>query len=235
MGRDAVFSDHKHSRKQPLLQVNFFLNILSFSGKSRCVMIESVINRPGKYSGICEKGKIMIRKAADFAKRAHEGTFRKGSRIPYIYHPMEVALIVAQMTDDEEVIAAAYLHDVLEDTEVTPGDLLETFGSRILNLVQSETEDKSRTWRERKESTVIHLAEAAREVKLLALGDKLSNLRSTARDYMVMGDEVWQRFNEKRRESHQWYLEGILTALKDLSDLPAYRELQKLYEFIYGA
>lgn len=61
----------------------------------------------------------MIRKAAEFAAKAHEGAVRKGSRIPYIYHPMEAAVIVAQMTEDEEVIAAAYLHDVLEDTAVT--------------------------------------------------------------------------------------------------------------------
>ena len=64
--------------------------------------------------------KQMIQKAAVFAAKAHEGMMRKGSKIPYIYHPMEVALIVAQMTDDPEVIAAAYLHDVLEDTSVTP-------------------------------------------------------------------------------------------------------------------
>lgn len=177
----------------------------------------------------------MIREAADFAKKAHEGTFRKGSRIPYIYHPMEVALIVAQMTDDEEVIAAAYLHDVLEDTAVTPEELEAAFGRRVLELVQEETEDKSRTWQERKETTVLHLAEAPFEIKLLTLGDKLSNMRSTARDYMVEGNAVWQRFNEKRRECHQWYAEGILCALKDLSGFPAYQELQKLYEFVYGA
>ena len=51
--------------------------------------------------------KQMIQKAAVFAAKAHEGMMRKGSKIPYIYHPMEVALIVAQMTDDPEVIALA--------------------------------------------------------------------------------------------------------------------------------
>ena len=92
--------------------------------------------------------KQMIQKAAVFAAKVHEGMMRKGSKIPYIYHPMEVALIVAQMTDDPEVIAAAYLHDVLEDTSVTPEELERTFGGRILSLVQEESEDKERTWRE---------------------------------------------------------------------------------------
>ena len=88
----------------------------------------------------------MIRRAAAFAAKAHEGMMRKGSRIPYIYHPMEVALIVAQMTDDPEVIAAAYLHDVLEDTSVTPEKIQGEFGARVLSLVQAESEDKSLTW-----------------------------------------------------------------------------------------
>lgn len=170
-----------------------------------------------------------------FATRAHEGTLRKGSGIPYIYHPMEVALIVAQMTTDEDVIAAAYLHDVLEDTDVTAEALELTFGSRILELVLAETEDKSLTWQERKDSTVEHLKYASREVKLLTLADKLSNLRSTARDYMVIGDEVWNRFNEKRKECHRRYVRGILDNLSDLEDYPAYRELLGLYKFVYGA
>ena len=177
--------------------------------------------------------KQMIQKAAVFAAKVHEGMMRKGSKIPYIYHPMEVALIVAQMTDDPEVIAAAYLHDVLEDTSVTPEELERTFGGRILSLVQEESEDKERTWRERKASTIEHLKQASREVKLLTLGDKLSNMRSTARDYMVIGDEIWQRFNEKNRESHRWYLAGILDSLQDLKDLAAFQELERLYQLVY--
>lgn len=175
----------------------------------------------------------MIHKAAVFAAKAHEGMMRKGSRIPYIYHPMEVALIVAMLTDDPEIIAAAYLHDVLEDTSVTPKELEQEFGKRVLSLVQAESEDKTLTWRERKGSTVAHLKEAPMEIKMIALGDKLSNMRSTARDYMVIGDEIWNRFNEKNRESHRWYLEGILDGLKELQDTIPFQELQQLYHLVY--
>lgn len=204
---------------------------------ARCVMIQAETDKTWEVWlwPDCVKGKAMVRKAAEFARKAHEGTFRKGSMIPYIYHPMEVALIVAQITDDPEIIAAAYLHDVLEDTDVTAEQLETEFGSRILSLVQQETEDKSLTWQERKAATIVHLTEAPRDVKILTLGDKLSNMRSTARDYMVEGEAIWQRFNEKRRECHQWYLEGILFGLQELADLPEYQELYKLYEFIYGA
>ena len=76
----------------------------------------------------------MIRRAAEFAAKAHEGALRKGSRIPYISHPMEVAMIVALITDDKDLIAAAYLHDVIEDAGVTYQELEREFGSHIAQL-----------------------------------------------------------------------------------------------------
>ena len=177
----------------------------------------------------------MIQEAAKFATRAHEGMLRKGGKMPYIYHPMEVALLVSRMTKDEEVIAAAYLHDVLEDTAVTPQELGQMFGERVLALVQAETEDKSLTWEERKAHTIEHLGNASYEVKLLTLADKLSNMRATARDYLCMGDELWARFNEKRKDCHKWYAKGILDGLEDLSEYPAYQEYKDLYQFVFGA
>lgn len=175
----------------------------------------------------------MIRRAAEFAAKAHEGVNRKGSRIPYIYHPMEVALVVSLMTDDEAVIAAAYLHDVLEDTAHTAEELTELFGPRVTELVLAETEDKAKSWHERKAHTIKHLKEAPREVKLLALADKVCNLRSTARDHLAMGNRVWERFRRKDKESHQWYYHGLLGSLSDLADEPAYQEMQRLYDCVF--
>ncbi|MCI9162386.1 MAG: bifunctional (p)ppGpp synthetase/guanosine-3',5'-bis(diphosphate) 3'-pyrophosphohydrolase [Lachnospiraceae bacterium] len=177
----------------------------------------------------------MIQEAARFATKAHEGMLRKGGKMPYIYHPLEVALLVSRMTKDEEVIAAGYLHDVLEDTAVTEEELEQAFGRRVLELVKAETEDKSLTWEERKAHTIRHLEEAPYEVKLLTLADKLSNIRATARDYLFMGDELWNRFNEKRRESHKWYAKGILDGLQDLEQYPEYQEYKELYQFVFGA
>jgi len=176
----------------------------------------------------------MILKAAEFAKKAHEGMVRKGSRIPYIYHPMEVAVIVALMTSDNDVIAAAYLHDVLEDTSVTTAELRALFGERICCLVEAETEDKTGSWCERKQQTIRHLLYASEEVKILTLADKLSNMRSTAMDYLAIGDELWLKFNEKDKKCHQWYIKGILDAVRDMSDYPAYQELECLYKIIFG-
>ncbi len=175
----------------------------------------------------------MIREAYAFAVKAHQGELRKGSEIPYIYHPMAVALEVSLMTSDEDVIAAAYLHDVLEDTPVTAEELGAVFGEHILGLVMDMSEDKSKTWEERKIAAIEYTKTAPREVKLLMLADKFCNLRDTARDFLAMGDKVWQRFNEKRPERQRWYVAGILNSLADLSDEPAYKKMLVLYDLVF--
>lgn len=92
----------------------------------------------------------MIDRAAKFAEQAHKGAHRKGTRIPYIVHPLETALIASMLTNDEEILAAALLHDTIEDTDVTYEDLKQEFGTRVADLVAAESEDKSKTWIERK-------------------------------------------------------------------------------------
>ena len=130
----------------------------------------------------------MIQKAAEFAAHVHAGALRKGSKLPYIVHPREVAMIVAMMTEDPEVIAAAYLHDVIEDAGVRYEELEEQFGKRVADLVQAESENKLLTWQERKQATIDRMKHAPEDMKMIAFGDKLSNLRSTATDYLIIGE-----------------------------------------------
>ena len=176
----------------------------------------------------------MIREAAEFAERAHEGVYRKGTKIPYITHPMETAAIVTAFTNEPEMIAAALLHDVIEDAGVTKEELEEKFGPRVAFLVESESEDKSRSWMERKGTTVEHLKSATRDEKILALADKLSNIRSTVRDYLVLGDEVWQRFNQKDKEMQGWYYKGVAEALKEFKGHIYYEEYLMLCDKVFG-
>ena len=125
----------------------------------------------------------MIEEARSFAEKAHEGQFRKGTKRPYIVHPQEVAKIAATMTDEEEIISAAWLHDTLEDSrQVTKEQIREAFGERVLELVEQESEDKSKTWTERKGATIRHLKTAPRAVQMIALADKLSNIRDIDRE-----------------------------------------------------
>ena len=177
----------------------------------------------------------MIKEAAAFAAEAHKGAVRKGSNIPYMTHPAETAVIVAMMTEDEEVITAALLHDVIEDAGITEEEIKDKFGARVASLVAAESEDKSKSWKERKSATIKSLETAGRDSKILALGDKLSNLRCTARDYMEIGDRVWERFRQTDPKMQGWYYTGVLQNLKELEEFPAYQEYKKLCHFVFGS
>lgn len=112
----------------------------------------------------------MIDRAIEFATKAHAGQFRKGTKRPYIVHPIEVGDIVSTMTTDEEVISAAILHDTIEDCSgVSQRILAQTFSERVASMVAQESEDKSRTWMERKTATIEHLRTAPREVQMIVL------------------------------------------------------------------
>ena len=146
----------------------------------------------------------MVEKAMIFASKAHEGMFRKGTDIPYIVHPMEAGAIAASVTSDKEVIAAAILHDTLEDTTTTAEEIEKEFGKEVLRLIQSDSENKreelppEETWKIRKQETIEYLKNKAdRKEKIIAISDKLSNIRSIYHDYERIGDELWNRYNKK--------------------------------------
>lgn len=178
----------------------------------------------------------MINKAIAFAVKAHEGQPRKGTEIPYIFHPLEVGMIVSRITDDEEVIAAAVLHDTVEDCDaVTLDDIRREFGDRVARIVGLESEDKDKSWEERKAATVRSLKkEPMREAKIVALGDKLSNIRCFYADYIKLGDELWQRFNMKDKRMQGRYYHGLCEALSNLSDLEEYQEFRRMVEMVFG-
>jgi len=178
----------------------------------------------------------MIDKAMRFATKAHEGQVRKGTSRPYIVHPIEVGDIVSTMTKDEEVISAAILHDTIEDCKgVTRGVLKEEFSERVASLVAQESEDKSKTWRERKGATIQRIRTAQREVQMIGLADKLSNMRDIDRDYPVAGEELWNRFRMKDKNIIGWYYKGVRDALKENFDgVPAYEEYCKLIKKNFG-
>lgn len=178
----------------------------------------------------------MIDKAIEFATKAHEGQFRKGTNRPYIMHPVEVGQIVATMTDDEEMICAAILHDTIEDCEeVTEEVLRSVFGDRVTELVVQESEDKSKTWMERKSATIIKLQSAPWEQKVIGLADKLSNMRDIDRDYPECGESLWERFRMRDKKIIGWYYKGIMDALREeMSGLTAYEEYRTLVEKNFG-
>ena len=176
-------------------------------------------------------------KAVKLAVEAHSGTERRCKGYPYIIHPMEAAAIVATMTNDQEMLAAAILHDVVEDTDVTIEQIREMFGDRVAMLVQHETApaDPNLTWRERKAIQVKQLKAAPLDSKIVALGDKLSNMQGIALDYGQVGDEVWKRFHAPNgKPDVEWYYRALAEALHELSGTAAYQGFVEMMEDVFG-
>lgn len=182
----------------------------------------------------------LVERALAFAAQHHAGQTRKGSRLPCILHPCEVAVTVSSMTGDLEVIAAAVLHDVLEDTSAEKEELFALFGARVTSLVCAESEDKrvgtpkSETWHLRKSETLERLEHEGLDVQMIALSDKLSNLRAIKRDLKLLGQEHWQHFNQTDASEHGWYYRTLAQRLKALAAYPAYAEYCALVEDVFG-
>ena len=170
----------------------------------------------------------LVTQAAIFAANAHDGATRKGSGIPYIVHPMEAAAIAATLTDDPQVVAAAVLHDVMEDCGVTEAELRVKFGKRVAALVRFESEEKQpdaqASWQKRKLHALNRLRAASREQMILTLSDKLSNLRAIHRDLNRLGYSLWLRFNQRNPSMHHWYYASVAQSLTPLNEFEAYRE-----------
>lgn len=182
----------------------------------------------------------VLEEAILFATHAHEGQIRKLANTPYILHPLEVANIISTVTSDLETAAAGVLHDTVEDCGVDPKEIREKFGPRVAALVQSETEDKKSTrppadtWQERKEESLLMLKHTKdRDVKILWLGDKLSNIRSFHRNFLKIGHDVWKPLNQKDPAMQAWYYRTIAEYLNELSDTAAYREYVRLVDEIF--
>ena len=184
----------------------------------------------------------LLARAIAFAARAHDGQVRKGSGTPYIVHPMEAAAICATMTADEEVLAAAVLHDVVEDTPATVEEIEREFGPRVAGIVAGESEDKREgrpaadTWELRKQEALDHLAASEDEaVLMVCLGDKLSNMRAMERDYVELGEALWDRFNQKDPARHAWYYTSIADILKPtLGGTAAWQEYNACVQAVFS-
>ena len=178
-------------------------------------------------------------RAIIFAVNAHAGTERRGKGFPYIVHPMEAVEIVATMTSDQELLAAAALHDTVEDTEVTVEQIRAEFGQRIASIVASESDtfqdgvSEEDSWHDRKRAAIKRLASASRDAKIVALGDKLSNMRAIARDYSVMGDGLWNIFHAKDAKDHEWHYRGLADSLRELEDTFAFKEFEHLIDIVF--
>ena len=181
--------------------------------------------------------------ALRFAADIHQGMYRKGSKNPFILHPMETAAIASGITADEDVLIAALLHDAIEDAGASAEQIRSRFGSRVTALVLADTEvfDPNRSaadsWMDRKAALLDYIrTQATREEKIVILADRLSNLRSIHSDKVLMGDEAWAIFHEQTDPSVQaWYYGEVADLLAEFAGTPAYDEFRALVKTVFGA
>lgn len=176
----------------------------------------------------------LIDKAIRRAATAHDGQFRKASKLPYISHPFAVGMILAQHGCTEAVIAAGILHDTVEDTDVTLEQIEAEFGSEVAALVAGASEpDKSLSWEERKTQTIDYLKTATLPVRQVVCADKLHNASSILADLRAEGEQVWDRFNRGKQEQH-WYYTNIVASLKENGSFAMVDELEQVVGELFG-
>lgn len=183
----------------------------------------------------------LVSRAIIFATNVHDGMYRKKIKLPYIMHPLEAAVIASSMTDDQEVISAAVLHDVVEDAGVSLKDILSEFGERIKFLVEAETENKREhlpsdlTWKIRKEESLEYLKNTHDlDVLKVWLADKLANMRSIYEDWKVNGDKMWDDFNQKDPQEQAWYYSSIAKYTNKLKEYRAWQEYATLVKIVFN-
>ena len=168
----------------------------------------------------------LLNNAISFAVEKHKNGLRKGTKMPYIVHPLEVMHNLMLMGADKNLRAAGVLHDTVEDTDATLEEIAAKFGDDVAALVSSHTEkDKSLSWKTRKEIALEHLKHANKREQMLVLADKLSNMRAIARDYAELKDKLWDRFNRGKASQAWYYRSGAASLIK----LGEYEDTKALY------
>lgn len=179
----------------------------------------------------------IIEKALMFAVIAHSGQIRKARpEEPAIVHPIAVSEILRGYGADKNVIAAAYLHDIAEDTKFTLEDIKRNFGEDITHLVNIASElDKSKTWEERKLNKINKIREKALRDKLVVIADKIANIEDLERVFKEKGYKDFSAFN-RGEEKQEWYYRNMYKSLvtnEDKQD-PLFIRLQNGINSVFG-
>ncbi len=177
---------------------------------------------------------MKLHNAIRYAIEKHENQTRKGSKIPYIVHPLETMQILAANTTDQNILIAGVLHDTIEDQNVSFDELKEIFGEDVACLVNAVSEDKSiEDWKERKILAIEDIKKSNKRVKLIVCADKLSNLKSIYYDVLKEGEQMFCKFNAGNRENVAWYYKSMIDACSEISSYECYKNLVELYNKVF--
>jgi guanosine-3',5'-bis(diphosphate) 3'-pyrophosphohydrolase len=169
---------------------------------------------------------VRLLDAIEFAAEKHRHQRRKDKDAsPYINHPIALAALLAGTAAvmDVTVLQAAILHDTIEDTDTSHGELVQRFGQKVADVVMAVTDDKTLAKARRKELQIEHAAHASREVALVKWADKICNLR----DMASAPPASWPL--ERRREYFEW-AKRVVDRLPPVS-----AELKAAFDAAYAA
>ena len=171
----------------------------------------------------------IIEKAIRISVEAHKNQTRKGDDLPYIIHPVMVALKLVKHNFQDNVIAAALTHDVLEDTNYPEEKLRKELGDEVLEIIKAVTNDDSLPWEEKKKKYVESVRNSSEGAKAVAVADKIHNLESLLIAYEEQGQTLWTRFN-RGKEQKIWFENEVLKMLKETWQ----HHLIEEYEYLLG-
>ena len=171
----------------------------------------------------------IIEKAIRISVEAHKNQTRKGDDLPYIVHPVMVALKLVKHNFPDKVIAAALTHDVLEDTDYQEEELRKELGDEVLEIIKAVTNDDSLPWEEKKKKYVESVRNGSEGAKAVAIADKIHNLESLLMAYEEQGTSIWKRFN-RGKEQKIWFENEVLKMLKGTWQHPLIDEYENLLE-----
>jgi (p)ppGpp synthase/HD superfamily hydrolase len=170
----------------------------------------------------------VVREAHRLAAEAHEGQLRKDNGSPYITHPVAVAGLLDAAGYDDEVIAAALLHDVVEDTDMAPDEIAERFGKRVARLVEALSDDDTiHDYQARKREHSDQVAGAGGDAIAIYIADKLSNLCDMRRIYAKEGEEIASRFKTPLDQRIGLWREDLEMARREGAELPYLADFER--------
>lgn len=172
---------------------------------------------------------LYLDKAFVLALEWHKGDKRKVDGTPYILHPVAVARELAKHGFSDEVIAAGYCHDLLEETDCSKEKIAQVCGDKVLEIVEAVTNDDTLEWEEKKLKYIESVRNGPVEAKAVCVCDKIHNLRSLIKSYQRLGPSLWEKFN-RGKDKKLWYEKNVNKMLKETWE----HELISVHEELIG-
>ncbi len=176
----------------------------------------------------------LIKDALYFSAEKHDGQYRKGSKVPYIVHPTLVGLILSHYTTDDHIVAAGFLHDVLEDcVTVSEEDIKHRFGERVARLVKEvsflEPEENHLSWKEKKSTYLKKIETISSDALYIVAADKMNNMKAYFEGLKVDPEKVNSLFKASA-DDYRWYYAEVQKILnKKLGECSIVKEYNTMF------